>query len=92
MERFSLKLNVVGGRDQYHVEISNRFTALENLDTEVDINRALETIRGNIKISTKERPGYYELKKHNRGLMKDAQNYLTEGNKPNCSGYRFETK
>jgi hypothetical protein len=46
MERFSLKkLNEVEGKQQYHVEISNWFTALENLDTEVDINRAWETIR-----------------------------------------------
>jgi hypothetical protein len=48
MEKFNLqKLNEVEGKEQYHVEISNRFTALENLDTEVDtcINRAWETIR-----------------------------------------------
>jgi hypothetical protein len=33
-ERFSLKkLNEVQGKEQYHVEISNRFTALENLKT-----------------------------------------------------------
>jgi hypothetical protein len=31
---------------------------------DVDINRAWETIRGNIKISAQESPGYYELKKH----------------------------
>jgi hypothetical protein len=38
MERFSLKkLNEVEGKEQYHVEISNRFTALENLDAEVVI-------------------------------------------------------
>jgi hypothetical protein len=30
----------------------------------VDINRAWETIRENIKISAKETIGYYELKKH----------------------------
>jgi hypothetical protein len=41
MERFNLKkLNEVEGKEQYHVEISNRFAALENLDTEVEINRA----------------------------------------------------
>jgi hypothetical protein len=43
MEKFSVKkLNEVEGRQQYEycVEISNRYTALENLDTEVDINRA----------------------------------------------------
>jgi hypothetical protein len=44
--------------------ISNRFAALENLHAEVDINRALGTIRENIKISPKESLGYYELKKH----------------------------
>jgi hypothetical protein len=46
MERFNLKkLNEVEDKEQYHVEISNRFAALENLDTEVDVNKAWETIR-----------------------------------------------
>jgi hypothetical protein len=32
MERFNFKkLNEVEGKEQYHVEISNRFTDLENL-------------------------------------------------------------
>jgi hypothetical protein len=57
-------LNEVEGKGQYRVEISNSFAALENLDAEVDINRAWETIRENIKISAKECLGYYELKKH----------------------------
>jgi hypothetical protein len=66
MERFNLKkLNEVEGEEQYRVEISNRFAALENLYTEVDVNKARETIRENIKISTKEWLGYYELKKNN---------------------------
>ena len=40
MERFNLKLlNEVEGKEQYRVEISNRFAALENLHTQVDINR-----------------------------------------------------
>jgi hypothetical protein len=39
--------------EQYRVEISNRFTALEILDTEVDIDRLWETVRENNKISTK---------------------------------------
>jgi hypothetical protein len=37
---------------------------LENLDTEVDVTKAWETIRENINISAKENIGYYELKKH----------------------------
>jgi hypothetical protein len=38
--------------------------ALENLDAEVDVNRAWETIRENNTISAKESIDYYELKKH----------------------------
>jgi hypothetical protein len=46
VERLNLrKLNEVEGKEQYRVEISNRFAALENLDAEVYINRAWETIR-----------------------------------------------
>jgi hypothetical protein len=54
MERFNLnKLNEVKGKEQYRVQISDRFAALEDLHAEVDINRASETIRENIKISAK---------------------------------------
>jgi hypothetical protein len=38
--------------------------ALEDLDTEVEINSAWKTIWENIKISAKESLGYYELRKH----------------------------
>jgi hypothetical protein len=45
MERFSCKkLIKVEGKKQYRVEISNRFAALENLDAEMEISRAWETI------------------------------------------------
>jgi hypothetical protein len=55
MERFNLKkLNEVGGKEQFRVEYSNRFAALEDLDTELEINSSWETIRENIKISAKE--------------------------------------
>jgi hypothetical protein len=38
VERFNLKkLNEVDGKEQYYVEVSNRFAALENVDTELDI-------------------------------------------------------
>jgi hypothetical protein len=64
MESFSLKkLNEVEDKDQYHVEISNRFAPLENLHAEVDSTRAWETVGENIKISARESLGYYELKK-----------------------------
>jgi hypothetical protein len=65
MERFNFKkLNEVEGKEQYRVEVSNRFAALEDLDKEVEINSAWEIIRENIKISAKESLGYCELKKH----------------------------
>jgi hypothetical protein len=54
MERFNLKkLNEVEDQEQYCFEISNRFAALENLDTEVHVNKVWETIGENIKISAK---------------------------------------
>jgi hypothetical protein len=41
MERFNLKkLNKVEGKEKYHVEVSNRFAALEDLDAEVENNSA----------------------------------------------------
>jgi hypothetical protein len=54
MERFNLKkLNVVEGKEKYRVEVSNRFAALEDLDTMVEIHIIWETIRENIRISAK---------------------------------------
>jgi hypothetical protein len=51
VERFNFKkLNKVEGKEQFHVDVSNRFAALEDFDAEVEINSAWETIRGNIKI------------------------------------------
>jgi hypothetical protein len=35
---------------------------LEDLEADVEMNNAWETIRGKIKISTKESLGYFELK------------------------------
>jgi hypothetical protein len=65
MMMFNLKkCNEVEGKEQYRVEISNRFAALENLDTEVDVNKVWETIKENIKISVKGCLGYYEMKKN----------------------------
>jgi hypothetical protein len=63
MERFNLeKLDKVEGKEKYRIEVSNRFAALEDLDAEVEINSAWETIRENIKMSAKESLGYFELR------------------------------
>jgi hypothetical protein len=55
MERFSLrKLKEIGSKEQFRVEVSNRFAGLENMDAEVEINGAWETIRENIKFQPKK--------------------------------------
>jgi hypothetical protein len=54
-KRFNLKkLNEVDGKEKYHVEVSNRSAALEDLDAEVELNSIWESIRERIKISVKE--------------------------------------
>jgi RNAse (barnase) inhibitor barstar len=64
MERCNIKkLNKVEGEEQYHVEISSRFEALENLGADVDVNTAWKTVGENVKIPVKEILGYGELKK-----------------------------
>jgi GTP cyclohydrolase FolE2 len=64
-------LNDVEAKEQYEVKISNRFAASENLaddDDGVDMNRSWESIRQNIKTSTTEILGYYELKQHKSSI------------------------
>jgi hypothetical protein len=79
MERLNLKkLNEVEGKEKYRVEMSNRFASLENLNAEVDINRAWETIRENITISAKESPGYYKLNKHKTWFDEGCTEFLDQ--------------
>jgi hypothetical protein len=65
---------------------------LEDLEAEVEINNACETIRKHNTISSYESLGYYGLKGIGNGSMKDAQNYYIKGNKLNCSGYMIQVK
>jgi hypothetical protein len=65
MERFNLKRpNDVKVKQQCQIKISNKFVALENLDDDVDLSRAVESIRENMKPSATESLDYYELKQH----------------------------
>jgi hypothetical protein len=83
MERFNLKmLNEVEDKEQYRVEVSNRFAALEGLDTEVEINSAWETIRDNIKTSAKYSLCYFELKKHKPWFDEGCSKLLDERKQP----------
>jgi hypothetical protein len=52
MEGFNLKkLNEVESKERYCSEVSPRFAALDDLDAEVEINSAWETIREKSKTS-----------------------------------------
>jgi hypothetical protein len=65
VELFNLrKLNKLEVKKKSQIKISNRFAALENLNDSNDINRARENIKENIKTSSKETLGLYELKQH----------------------------
>jgi hypothetical protein len=55
MERFNFKkLNEVEGKEKYHIEVSNRFAAMEDFGTEVEINSTWETIREYKNFSERE--------------------------------------
>jgi hypothetical protein len=60
VERFKVKkLNKVDGKEQFCIEVLHRFAALDDFDAGVEINRAWETSRENIKILGKENLGYF---------------------------------
>ena len=63
--RFNLrKLNDLEVRKQYQIDITNRFTALEKVSEDEDINRGWENIKENIKTSANECLGMHEMKQH----------------------------
>jgi hypothetical protein len=65
MERFGLrKLNEAEGKENYQTEISNRFEVLKNVEYNVDMNRDLETIIENTKISAKKVYVFMNLETH----------------------------
>jgi len=64
-QRFSLrKLNEPEVREQYQIEITNRFATLENLDDDEDVKRTWENIKENIQTSAKESLGLHEFKQN----------------------------
>ena len=57
-QRFNLrKLNEPEVREQYQIEIKNRFVALENSDDDDDVNRTWENIKVNTQTSAKDSLG-----------------------------------
>jgi len=63
--RFNLrKLNELGVKEKYQIEIRNGFAALENLNGHENVNRAWENIKENIKTSAKESLVLHEWKQN----------------------------
>jgi hypothetical protein len=74
------------------VKISNRFTALENMDENVHVNRVSEHIRDNIKIPVKQSPAITSYSSKNHAVTKNIKNYYIQGSGLNCSGCRIKAK
>jgi hypothetical protein len=55
------KLNDLEVRKQYQVEITNRFSALENLSDDKDIKGLGKALKENIKTSAKDSLGMHEI-------------------------------
>jgi hypothetical protein len=80
-ERFDLKKqDDVEVKEKYQVEISNIYATLESLDGSFDINNACESIRKNIKTSTKDNLEYHGLK-HNKPWFDDECSKLIDQRK-----------
>ena len=59
-QRFNLrKLNEPEVREQYQIEITNRFAGLEILNDDKDVTWTWENFKENIQISAKESLGLY---------------------------------
>jgi hypothetical protein len=95
MERFNLKkLNMAEGKEQYHAE-SKTGLQLWKTYAEMNINRAWETIRVNIKILAKDSKSYHELKKHKTWFDEGCSESLDQTKQAKvqyCSGYRIQVK
>jgi len=78
-ERFNRrKLNEREVRKQYQIEITNRFAALENFSDSEDTNRAWESIKENIKASSEQSQGLYELKQHKPWFDEERLGFLDQ--------------
>jgi len=78
-QRFNLrKLNEPEVREQYQIEITNRFAALESLNDDEDVNRIWENIKENIQTSAKESLGLHELKQNKSWFDEECLDLLDQ--------------
>jgi len=92
-QRFNFrKLNEPEVREQYQIEITNRFAALENLNNDEDVDRTWENIKENIQTSAKESLGLQELNQNKPWFDEECLDFLDQGSRLKCSGYRIQAK
>jgi len=78
-QRFNLrKLNEPEVREQYQIEITNKFEALENLNDDEDVNRTWENIKEIVQISTKESLGLHELKQNKPWIDEECLGFFDQ--------------
>jgi len=76
-QRFNLrKLNETEVTEQYQIEVTNRFAALENSKDDEDVHRTLENIKENIQTSAKEGLGMRELKQNKLWFDEESLGFL----------------
>ena len=72
------KLNEADIREQYQIEITNRFAALENSDDDEDVNRNWENIKEIIQTSAKESLGLDEFKQNKPWFDEECLGFLDQ--------------
>jgi len=78
-QRFNLrKLNEPEVREQYQIEITNWFAALEILNNDKDVTWTWEHIKENIQTSAKESLGLYELKRNKPWFDEECLGFLDQ--------------
>jgi len=78
-QRFILrKLNEPEVREQYQIEITNRFAALENVNDDGDVNSTWENIKENVQTSAKESLGLHELKQNKPWFDAECLGFLDQ--------------
>ena len=78
-QRFNLrKLNEPEVREQYQIEITNRFAALDNSDDDEDVNRIWENIKDNIQTSAKKSLGLHEFKQNKPWFDEECLGFLDQ--------------
>ena len=64
--------------EQYQIEITNRFAALENVNDDEDVNRAWENIKENMQISAEESLGLHEMNQNKHWFDEECLRFLDQ--------------